>query len=415
MYRKKLPVYFVTLLVLIFSFGARIWLQEPEVTLPKNQEVTVIATVLNEPGISYNKQVIEVGDGKAYADLFPKYRVGDRLRIEGKVDEKGRIFNAKIELVGHVSSIMYQVASIREEIVERINTLLPSREATLVVGTVLGVDDISQEFRDQLIKTGTIHIVVVSGQNLMIVAAIFMSLSKWLGRRFSLFLAITAVFLYALLAGFEPPVVRASLMVLASSLAIFWGRESFALLNLLIAALVILFVWPQAIFEVSFQLTFAASLGIMTLGRWLSSLTSSSGYHLEKRSTNLYSNSNSLNSVSLRVPLANLFSSNLNHNPRARSTMFLRWLPSLLVNVSAIPLSAFLFTAPVIFYHFQRISLWSPVTNVLVAEAVAPIMILGFMIAVASLIFMPLAQLLAYFAFVPAFYFVKVVETFSKL
>ena len=374
----KFLVYFASILVLIFSFGVRILLQESEVSLPKNSEVTLIATVKREPGISYDKQVIEVGDGKAYADLFPRYRVGDKLRIEGRVDGKGRIFNAKIEKAGEASDFMYKVAFVRQLIAERIYTLLPSREATLVVGTVLGVDNIDIDFRDQLIKTGTIHVVVVSGQNLMIVAGIFMTFSKFAGRRFSLFLAIAAVFLYAILSGFEPPVVRASLMVLASSLAIFWGRESIALLNLAVAALVILFVWPQAIFEVSFQLTFAASLGIMTMGRWM------------------------------------ILCSNSNDNSRARSTMFLRWLPSLLINVAAVPLSAFLFTAPVIFYHFQRISLWSPVTNVLIAEAVAPIMVLGFFIAASSLIFMPLAQLFAYLAFVPAFYFVKIVEIFAN-
>ena len=374
----KFLVYLASILVLIFSFGVRILLQESEVSLPKNSEVTLIATVKREPGISYDKQVIEVGDGKAYADLFPRYRVGDKLRIEGRVDGKGRIFNAKIEKAGEASDFMYKVAFVRQLIAERIYTLLPSREATLVVGTVLGVDNIDIDFRDQLIKTGTIHVVVVSGQNLMIVAGIFMTFSKFAGRRFSLFLAIAAVFLYAILSGFEPPVVRASLMVLASSLAIFWGRESIALLNLAVAALVILFVWPQAIFEVSFQLTFAASLGIMTMGRWM------------------------------------ILCSNSNDNSRARSTMFLRWLPSLLINVAAVPLSAFLFTAPVIFYHFQRISLWSPVTNVLIAEAVAPIMVLGFFIAASSLIFMPLAQLFAYLAFVPAFYFVKIVEIFAN-
>jgi len=68
----------------------------------------------------------------------------------------------------------------------------------------------------------------------------------------------------------------------------------------------------------------------------------------------------------------------------------------------------------VIFWHFQRISLWSPVTNVLIAESVAPIMVLGFFIAASSLIFMPLAQLFAYLAFVPAFYFVKIVEIFAN-
>ena len=53
--------------------------------------------------------------------------------------------------------------------------------------------------------------------------------------------------------------------------------------------------------------------------------------------------------------------------------------------------------------------------NVLVIEAVAPVMALGFLVAIASLVFLPLAQILAYLAYVPALYFVKVVEVFSGL
>lgn len=255
-------------------------------------------------------------------------------------------------------------SGLRNEIAQNINSLLPLREATLVVGTVLGVDDIDTDFKNNLIETGTIHVVVVSGQNMMLVAGVFLSLSKFFGRRASLFLAMIAVFAYAFLAGFEPPVVRASLMVLSSTLAIYFGREVLAIWSLLVAALVIVFVWPRALFEVSFQLTFAASLGIMTMGQKLSKLF-------------------------LRVPV---FGEN-----------------------AAIATSAYLFTMPIIFYHFERISLLSPLVNVMVAEAVFPIMIFGFATAILSLVFTPLAQLVAYLAFVPAFYFVNVVELFAKL
>lgn len=330
--------------------------------IPRNQLVTLVATIKSEPRISFDKQVIAVGDSRAYVSLFPKYRVGDRLKIEGKVDERGRMFNPKVEKTGEVLSIMYKVSSIRGGISDKIKSMLPSREATLVVGSVLGVDNIEQGFRDQLIATGTIHVVVVSGQNLAIVAALFLKLAKYVGRRQSLVLATLVVFAYALLTGFAPPVVRASLMVLAASLSIFLGRQTLPVLNLFVAALLILFIWPSALFEVSFQLTFAASLGIMTMGQKLSKL-------LE------------------RVPV---FGEN-----------------------AAIATSAYLFTAPVIFWHFGRLSLISPIANIFVAEAVFPIMVFGFLTVGASLIFMPLAQVFAYLAYVPALYFVAVVEFFS--
>ena len=87
----------------------------------------------------------------------------------------------------------------------------------------------------------------------------------------------------------------------------------------------------------------------------------------------------------------------------------------LFFQVAAIPVSAFLFTAPVILFYFSRVSPIAPLANILVAEAVFPIMILGFLIAISSLIFMPLAQLLAYLAYVPALYFSEIVRLLAKL
>ncbi|MEX2028009.1 MAG: ComEC/Rec2 family competence protein, partial [Candidatus Curtissbacteria bacterium] len=237
-------------------------------------------------------------------------------------------------------------------------------EATLLQGTVVGVDNIDQTFREQLIKTGTIHVVVVSGQNLAIVAGLFMAFAKYIGRRKALVLACIAVFLYAAIAGFSAPVMRAAVMVMVSTIAVYAGREVWPIWSLLLAALVILFISPSAAGEISFQLTFAASLGIMTLGKVLARIFA-------------------------RVPV-------LGEN-------------------AAVATSAYLFTAPVILFYFGRVSPLAPLVNILVAEAVAPIMVLGFLTAGVSLIFMPLAQILAFLAYVPAFYFVKVVEVFSKI
>lgn len=378
----KLPdrflVYLFAVAILgLFSAFRISWVQEQKI--PRNDESTLVFVIEKEPRISGNSQQISVGDARLYTDLFPRYRVGDKLRVEGQVDEKGRIFNAKVQLeqeqgptsgFGRGRTLLTMISDLRRQISDNIKSYLPAAEASLVVGSVLGVDDIDPAFRQQLIDTGTIHVVVVSGQNLMIVAGMFLALSKFLGRRVAVILATLAVFAYATLAGFEPPVLRASLMVLATTVAIYFGRETSALWSLLVAALLIIFIWPTAIFEVSFQLTFAATLGIVTLGRKLSEL------------------------------------SYLSH---------LRYLRYLIFDNASIAVSAYLFTAPVIFYHFERVSLIAPLTNILVVEAVFPIMIFGFLTAGASLIFAPLAQLFAWFAYVPALYFVKAVEVAAWL
>ena len=359
--------YLILVILLGLGFAYRFSTAQTQ-EIPRNQEIKLSATVKKEPNIAGGQQVLELGDSKVYVDLYPRYKVGDQIAVEGKVDSEGRIFRPQIEVVGRKKTLAGFFSNLRLKISQNIASYLPSREATIVSGTVLGVDTIERDFRDQLVKTGTIHVVVVSGQNLMIVAGVFLALGRYFGRRRSLVLATAAVFTYAFLTGFEPPVVRASLMVLASSVAIFAGRQTFPVWQLILAALVILFFWPQALFEVSFQLTFAATLGIMTLGRYLTKI------------------------FNFKFLILNLFADN-----------------------AAIATSAYLFTAPIILFYFGRISPLAPFANILIAEAVFPIMILGFLVSIVSLIFSPFAQVISYIAYVPAYYFVKVVEVFAKI
>ena len=241
-----------------------------------------------------------------------------------------------------------------------------------------------------------------------------MAQAKIFGRRKSLILAILAVFFYAILTGFEPPVVRASLMVLAASLAVFLGRQSWPIWNLILAALVIIFIWPHALFEVSFQLTFAATLGIMTLGQQLLKLKPKSEIRISKSETNT-NVQNSKSKTVLNLGHSNFSIVSLFRRKIRVSEHFVLVISNLLIANAAIAISAYLFTAPVILFHFGKIWPLAPLVNILVMEAVFPLTILGFLTAFASLIFMPFALIFAYLAYVPAFFFVETVEIFSKI
>lgn len=393
--------YIFVILILGLAVAFRLSSNKPQV-LPKDQYLKVQAIVKVEPRLSEKSQTIEIGDSRVVVDIYPRYQVGDRILIEGQIESDGLFLYPKVQKVDHVSSFGSRLALLRNSISSQVNSLLPSKESTLLTGTVLGVDNISREFRDELIKTGTIHVVVVSGQNLMIVAGLFLSLTQYIGRRLSLSLATLAVLSYAILTGFEAPVVRASLMVLASTLAIYTGREYWPLLGLIVAALIIIFFAPQALFEISFQLTFAASLGIMTLGKKIQS--SVPGFQLSDTS---WSASQSISLATGQQKTEKLKS----ENRRQRTDN----LKGLLIQNAAIATSAYIFTTPIILYYFGKVSILAPFANILVAEAIFPLMILGFLTAGASLILMPIAQIFAYLAYVPAFYFVKVVEIFASI
>jgi competence protein ComEC len=355
--------YFLIIYLLLFALAAfRVAFYKADV-LPKNVNLKFEAVVANIKSTDTG-QVLSFANITVFAPKYPEYKEGDRLVISGFVDSDGKLFKPQIEFIGASSNLLTFTSGLRREVLSKIRTLLPEREATLVAGEVLGASDIPSEFKAELTKTGTIHVVVVSGQNLMIVAGVFMAFSRYIGRRKSLVLSVFAIFLYALLAGFQPPVVRAMIMVLVATLALFAGRQVSVLLAIFLAAVLIVIFSPSSLFTISFQLTFAATLGIVTLGQVL-----------QKK---------------------------------------FRRIPFLGEN-AAIALSSFVFTAPVILYYFGRISLLAPIANILVAEAVFPIMILGFFLSVTSIVFSPLAALFALITYAPAHYFSLVVAFFAKI
>ncbi len=115
--------------------------------------------------------------------------------------------------------------------------------------------------------TGLVHILSVSGAHIALVAGAVL----WLGARLKMrraktaFLAAAAVTVYALLAGLTPPVVRSLVMGLAALAAVVLGRDRDTLQALALAALGMLVWQPALLFDISFQLSFGATLGLILL------------------------------------------------------------------------------------------------------------------------------------------------------
>ncbi len=353
-----LIIYLLLLVILIFRLAFY-----KEDKLPTNVNLKFEAVVWDVKSTGTG-QVLTFKNITVFTPRYPGYKVGDKIVVSGYVDSEGKLFKGDTEIVGRSSNLLVWATELRLAVLSKIRTLLPEREATLVAGEVLGVNNIPADFKAELTKTGTIHVVVVSGQNLMIVAGVFMALSRYIGRRRSLVLSFVAIFLYALIAGFQAPAVRAMIMVLTATVGLFLGRQTSTLLALFLAAVLIVIFSPASLYTVSFQLTFAATLGIVTLGQILQKKFSI--------------------------------------------------LPFLGEN-AAISLASFIFTGPIILYYFGRISLLAPLANILVAEAVFPIMVLGFFLSITSLVFNPLASIIALLAYAPAHYFSLVVAFFAKV
>lgn len=196
---------------------------------------------------------------------------------------------------------------------------------------------LSPEVIEMYRATGIMHILAISGSHLVVVAflstlffRLLISRSPWLLLRLpatktALALTFPILFLYAGLAGFQPPVVRALIMTGVFMAAILLDRQWSSLNNLAIAAFCILLHNPLSIHTASFQLSFAASAAIIL--------------------------------VMPRV---------VAWQPQKDNRSYWQTLRYFLISGLFVSGAAFMATAPLALFHFNRISLLGPITTLLV-------------------------------------------------
>ena len=274
-------------------------------------------------------------------------------------------------------SLMYRL---KTSLSKRIYLLFPDPEASLLHGILLGDDDgMAPDFQQAFKNTGTSHIIAISGFNIAIIAALLVALfSRLFGKTVGAVLAILGIAGYTLLVGADASVVRAAIMGSLSIVALQMGRRTFALNTLAAVAAAMAFFNPLVLGDVGFQLSFAATLGLV-----------------------LYAQ-----------PLQDWVAARLR-----------RFLPVSVVERLIGPFSEYFLmtlaaqvtTLPVIAYHFERISLVSFIVNPIVLPAQPPVMILGGLAVIASHAYMPLGKLLTAIAWPFPAYTIRMVELFDKI
>jgi len=354
-------VFILALIILLSSFFARLLSLEP----PKQAgQVKFSATLLQVPKV-YDRWQYFVIDGygvRASSDLRLSY--GDRLEIAGEVEE-GKLNEPEIRIVG-VSTWQKNLFSLRETLKEKITAALPEPQAALLAGVLLGAkEDLPADFGDALRKTGTIHVVVVSGYNISVVAGFLIGLSRFIRRQYAIFLGLVGIAFYTFLVGADAPAVRAAIMASAAFFATLLGRQRFPLYFLASAAFLMILVKPAVVGDTGFQLSFLATTGVI------------------------------------------LFQEKILH--------FFRFLPRVISDDLATTLAAQSLVVPVIFYHFGSVSAMSPVANAAVLWTIPLVTILGFVFLAVSFIAPFLASLLAWVLWAFLTVFVLLIENFAKL
>ena len=128
-----------------------------------------------------------------------------------------------------------------------------------------------RRLREDFAKTGTTHLLAISGLHVSIlVGLVSLSSAALLGRRGQIYIIIPLLFVwvYAVLTGFSPPVVRAGIMASLYLWAILLGRQRSGLTTLSAAAAIMVTVDLDILEEVSFQLSFVSMAGLLLLGPW---------------------------------------------------------------------------------------------------------------------------------------------------
>ncbi len=261
--------------------------------------------------------------------------------------------------------------------------VLPEPEGSVARSLLLGRrGSLPDEVWDAFARTGTAHLLAISGLHLgIIVAAILGILLILLGRRYYLYvwIGLAALWVYALLTGMNPPVVRAAMMASTFLLAELAGRQKHAPTALAFAAAVMVSVDPRLLWTVSFQMSVLAMGGIVLL------------FH------------------PLRALLESMLRGILTHAPLALP------VSNLMLDVTTASLAATAAIWPISAGTFSQFSVVGVVVSLLTLPFLPFALASAAMTAVTALFSTSVAAPLAWTTWLLTTYIVKVIESFAGL
>ena len=251
-----------------------------------------------------------------------------------------------------------------------INSYLPEPHASLLNGIIFGIPlKTSGIFYEKLRIVGLLHIVVLSGINITLLAAVVAIVFAGLGKKISIFITIFTIVCFVIFVGPQPPIIRAAFMGILSFIAILYGKRGTALYALFISFFFIAVFWPRWITSVSLQLSYAATLGIILFGTVKPSKIENKWDQFK---------------FSLRKEFKT-------------------------------SLAAQIFTSPLILIHFKQFSLFGILSTVAVSWTIAPIMIFGFATAILGKLNHFLGILPSQICYILLSYVIYIVEIVHKI
>jgi len=328
------------------------------------------------------------------------FEYGERVRLRGKLktppeneDFSYRDYLAAKNIHSYMTSaeitilpgnggnpVIRALYAFKEKSFNNIYRLFPDPESSLLAGILLGVDTgLTRELQQAFKNTSTAHIIAISGFNIIIIAGIFYTFfSRFFGDRRGAVIAITGIVLYTFIVGANAAVVRAAIMGGLALLAKQLGRRQ-AALNTLLAVAFFMCLWnPLYVWDVGFQLSFFATLGLILYAEPFSQFA--------------------IRIITKYLP---------NSTAEKATKLFSEFV--------LLTLAAQLTTIPIMAYHFQRIPLISFIANPFILPAQPAVMILGGIAVLLSLLWFPLGQVTAWVAWPFVVYTIRIVELFDRV
>jgi ComEC/Rec2-related protein len=223
-----------------------------------------------------------------YGGLYPPVNEGEVWELQGKLGElpefrdgefsyeeylRGKgieavMFRPDVDFTGKVDLPIYRkwLLKIRTNIVKKINRQLPEPHSSLLAGILFGIEsEMPEDFATALRITGTTHIIAASGYNVGLIKRIVDSLLKFLDKTWRYLLSIILIWLYVIFLGAGIPIVRAGISGTLVIVAALLGRKAYAGMTLIISGAILVFADPSVLSEISFQLSFLATFGMIFL------------------------------------------------------------------------------------------------------------------------------------------------------
>lgn len=277
------------------------------------------------------------------------------------------IFNSKkVEFISKDIDIFYIANNISNKIEEKIDLLLNETEANLCKGLILGkTQEIEESIKENFRVVNISHILAISGLHVTYIVMLITIISQRLiGKKYGTVFVIVVLIFYMFLVGFTPSIVRACIMGILVNLAFLVHRKNNFGNSLAVSLLLILINNPYSILNIGLQLSYIATIGIVSFSR-----------KIRKKIDNFKFIKNNL-----VIRKNNKIQTLVNKIKENLSVMF----------------SAQILILPIMIYNFNIIGTYFIISNLLVSVIIGTTIFLSILLVTSSFIFFSISKIFSH-------------------